>query len=43
MLAEAADVNIMTRFPWMLTPAVAIFAVVLSANVMLGSRRPYVQ
>jgi peptide/nickel transport system permease protein len=43
MLAEAADVNVMTRFPWMLAPAVAIFAVVFSANVMLGSRRPYVQ
>jgi peptide/nickel transport system permease protein len=43
MLAEAADVNVMSRFPWMLTPAVAIFAVVLCANVMLGSRRPYVQ
>jgi peptide/nickel transport system permease protein len=43
MLAEAADVNVMTRFPWMLAPAAAIFAVVFSANVLLGSRRPYVQ
>jgi peptide/nickel transport system permease protein len=40
MLADAADLNVITRFPWMLTPAVAIFAVVFSANVMLqGSRR----
>lgn len=39
MLADAADLNVITRFPWMLTPAVAIFAVVFSANVMLqGSR-----
>jgi peptide/nickel transport system permease protein len=43
MLAEAADVNVIRRFPWMLAPAAAIFAVVFSANVMLGSRRPYVQ
>jgi peptide/nickel transport system permease protein len=43
MLAEAADVNVMTRFPWMLAPAAAIFAVVFSANVLLGSRHPYVQ
>jgi peptide/nickel transport system permease protein len=40
MLADAADLNVITRFPWMLTPAAAIFAVVFSANVMLqGSRR----
>jgi peptide/nickel transport system permease protein len=43
MLADAADVNVITRFPWMLAPAAAIFAVVLSANLALGSRRPYVQ
>jgi peptide/nickel transport system permease protein len=43
MLAEAAEVNVMTRFPWMLAPAAAIFAVVFAANVLLGSRRPYVQ
>lgn len=43
MLADAADVNVMTRFPWMLTPAAAIFALVFTANVLLGSRRPYVQ
>ena len=44
MLVDAGDVNTMTRFPWMLAPAVAIFAVVLSANVILRSdkivRRP---
>jgi peptide/nickel transport system permease protein len=43
MLAEAADVNTITRFPWMLAPAVAIFAVAFATNVLLGSRRPYVQ
>lgn len=37
MLVESADVNVMTRFPWMLAPAVAIFFVVLSANVILRS------
>lgn len=35
MLAEAANVNYMTRFPWMLAPAVAIFVVVLAANTVL--------
>ena len=44
MLAEAADVNVITRFPWMLAPAVAIFGVTLAANIILqGTRRPYVQ
>jgi peptide/nickel transport system permease protein len=44
MLADAADVNVITRFPWMLTPALAIFAVVLSANVILHrAPRQYVQ
>jgi peptide/nickel transport system permease protein len=38
MLADAADLNVITRFPWMLTPAVAIFAVVFSANVLLSGR-----
>ena len=43
MLAEAADINVITRFPWILAPAVAIFAVVFAANLMLqGARRPYV-
>jgi peptide/nickel transport system permease protein len=44
MLADAADVNVITRFPWMLTPALAIFAVVLSTNVILQrAPRQYVQ
>jgi peptide/nickel transport system permease protein len=37
MLIEAANVNAMLRFPWTLAPAVAIFAVVLSANLILQS------
>jgi peptide/nickel transport system permease protein len=37
MLTAAASVNSMTRFPWTLAPAVAIFAVVLTANVVLSS------
>ncbi len=44
MLAAAADVNVITRFPWMLTPALAIFVVVLSTNVILQrAPRQYVQ
>jgi peptide/nickel transport system permease protein len=35
MLIEAANINAMTRFPWTLAPAVAIFAVVLAANIVL--------
>lgn len=35
MLAEAVNVNFMSRFPWMLAPAVAIFLVVLAANTVL--------
>jgi peptide/nickel transport system permease protein len=37
MLVEAADASTMTRFPWTLAPALAIFAVVLGANVILRS------
>jgi peptide/nickel transport system permease protein len=37
MLIDAATVNAMTRFPWTLAPALAIFLVVLTANVVLGS------
>ena len=37
MLIEAANVSAMTRFPWTLAPAFAIFAVVLSANIILQS------
>lgn len=44
MLADAADLNVITRFPWLLAPAVAIFAVVFAANLLLqGTRREYVQ
>jgi peptide/nickel transport system permease protein len=39
MLRDAANVTVMTRFPWMLTPALAIFFVVLGANVILQSGR----
>jgi peptide/nickel transport system permease protein len=37
MLTDAGTVNAMTRFPWTLAPAVAIFAVVLTANIILSS------
>jgi peptide/nickel transport system permease protein len=37
MLIEAANPNAMQRFPWTLAPAVAIFLVVLVANVVLQS------
>ncbi|MBA3270457.1 MAG: ABC transporter permease [Acidobacteria bacterium] len=37
MLIEAASASAMTRFPWTLAPAFAIFAVVLSANIILQS------
>jgi peptide/nickel transport system permease protein len=37
MLIEAANVNALSRFPWTLAPAVAIFAVVLTANIVLAS------
>jgi peptide/nickel transport system permease protein len=44
MLADAADVNVISRFPWMLAPAAAIFLVVLSANLILQRiPRSYVQ
>ena len=39
MLREAADVNELSRFPWTLTPALAIFAVTLVTNLVL-QRRP---
>jgi peptide/nickel transport system permease protein len=35
MLGEGATITAMTRFPWTIAPAVAIFAVVLAANVLL--------
>lgn len=34
MLIEAANVGSLARFPWTLAPAVAIFAVAMSANVL---------
>ena len=37
MLRDAANVNAMTRFPWTLAPAAAIFLVVLAANAILQS------
>jgi peptide/nickel transport system permease protein len=39
MLTDAANVNSISRFPWTLTPAVAIFLVVLSANTILQSSK----
>jgi ABC-type dipeptide/oligopeptide/nickel transport system permease subunit len=35
MLREAAEINELTRFPWTLTPAAAIFIVTLATNVAL--------
>jgi peptide/nickel transport system permease protein len=37
MLIDSATINAMTRFPWTLVPALAIFLVVLTANIVLGS------
>ena len=34
MLSEAANINAMARFPWTLSPAVAIFLVVLGFNLL---------
>ena len=39
MLREAADVNELSRFPWTVTPALAIFVVTLATNLAL-QRRP---
>ena len=38
MLDDASQVNAMTRFPWTLAPAAAIFTVVLTANVILSDK-----
>jgi peptide/nickel transport system permease protein len=35
MLTDAASINAMTRFPWTTVPALAIFGVVLTANILL--------
>ncbi|MEZ5286343.1 MAG: ABC transporter permease [Vicinamibacterales bacterium] len=42
MLADAADINELTRFPWVLAPALAVMAVTLMTNLVLqpGSRAP---
>jgi peptide/nickel transport system permease protein len=37
MLQDAANVNVLARFPWMLLPAAAIVLVTLSVNLALGS------
>ena len=37
MLHEAANVTVLTRFPWLLTPAAAIYIVVLSVNAATQS------
>ena len=42
MLIEAANITALTRFPWMLAPAAAIFLVVLSANVLVQADDPWV-
>ena len=39
MLRDAADVNELSRFPWTVTPAIAIFVVTLATNLAL-QRRP---
>lgn len=37
MLSEASNVSSLTRFPWTLAPALAIFLVVLTANLIVES------
>jgi peptide/nickel transport system permease protein len=39
MLAEAGNYNAVARFPWTLTPAVAIFAIVLGTNLIATYER----
>ncbi len=38
MLAGAGNYNAIARFPWTLTPAIAIFAIVLATNLIAGQR-----
>lgn len=38
MLTEASNVSVIARFPWMLSPAVAIFLVAMTANILTASR-----
>jgi peptide/nickel transport system permease protein len=40
MLQDAANVRVMMEAPWMLAPAVALFIVVLSVQLVGGSRAP---
>jgi ABC-type dipeptide/oligopeptide/nickel transport system permease subunit len=42
MLAGAGNYNAVARFPWTLTPALAIFAVVLATN-LIAARSPTTQ
>jgi peptide/nickel transport system permease protein len=39
-LSEAANVSALTRAPWLLAPAAAIFLVVLATNAILSDARP---
>jgi peptide/nickel transport system permease protein len=39
MLAGAGNYNAISRFPWTLSPAIAIFAVVLATNLIVTDRR----
>jgi peptide/nickel transport system permease protein len=39
MLAEAGNYNAVARFPWTLTPAIAIFAIVLATNLIASPDR----
>jgi len=38
MLANAGNYNAIARFPWTLTPAIAIFAIVLATNLIASQR-----
>jgi peptide/nickel transport system permease protein len=38
MLAGAGNYNAVSRFPWTLTPAIAIFAIVLATNLVASNR-----
>jgi peptide/nickel transport system permease protein len=40
MLAGAGNYNAIARFPWTLSPAIAIFAIVFSTN-LISSRRAH--
>ena len=39
MLAEAGNYNAMARFPWTLSPAIAIFAIVLTTNLIASGEK----